>query len=148
MRAGLDIVGLTVCDESGRRTGTVSDVLLDDGSRRVIGVVVRRGRLRPQHEFVGFQQIRSIRPDRLIAGAGRACSECEDGRNALQGKPVVSRTGRHLGWVDDVYIDETTGDVMAYQIASKQRRAPNRPRLLILSASRPMIADVMVVADP
>src|SRR5688572_7918526 len=148
MRAGFDIVGLTVRDESGRRHGTVGDVLFDDSSRRVLGIIVRRGRFRRQPEFVAFQYIRSIGGEVLIAGAGRVCSEFEDRRNALQGKLVVSRRGQCLGTVADVYIDETTGEVKAYQIASEAQGEPDRRRLWILADSRPMIGDVMVVADP
>jgi uncharacterized protein YrrD len=147
MRAGLDIVGLTARDESGRRKGTVRDVLFDNSSHRVIGIMIRRGCFRGHHEFVAFQYIRSIGRDRLIAGTGRRCSEFEGRENALQGKLVVFRSGQCLGRVADVYIDEATGDVKAYQIASGARRGPHR-QVFILADSRPMIGDVMVVTDP
>ena len=147
MRAGLDIVGLTVRDESGRRKGTVRDVLFDNSGRRVIGVIIRRGCFHRQHEFVAFEYIRSFGHDSLIAGTGRTCSEFEGRENALQGKLVVSRRGQCLGTVADVCIDEATGDVKAYRIASGARTGPHR-QLFILADSRPMIGDVMVVADP
>jgi uncharacterized protein YrrD len=147
MRAGLDIVGLTVRDESGRRKGTVRDVLFDNSGRRVIGIIIRRGCFHRQHEFVGFEYIRSFGHDSLIAGTGRTCSEFEGRENALQGKLVVSRRGQCLGTVADVCIDEATGDVKAYRIASGARTGPHR-QLFILADSRPMIGDVMVVADP
>jgi uncharacterized protein YrrD len=148
MRAGLDIVGLTVRDESGRRTGTVSDVVFDDASRHVIGVTVRRGRFRRQHEFIAIQYVRSIGRESLVADTGRACPASDGRENALQGKLVVSRTGQSLGRIKDVYIDETTGEVKAYQIASDAPAGTDRQGLLILADSRPIIGDVMVVTDP
>lgn len=148
MRAGLDIVGLVVLDESGQRKGTVTDVLFDDSSRRMIGVMVERGWLRRRHEFISFERIRSIGPDSLVAGAGRPCTEFEGRGNALQGKLVVSRGGHCLGRVDDVYIEERTGDVKAYRVASEFRGAGPPRRLLLPFDSRPTIGDVVVIDDP
>jgi uncharacterized protein YrrD len=150
MKAAFDIVGLPVRDEAGRLVGSVRDLLFDDAGRRLIAVVLRRGFLRPREEVLPFEQVRAIRKDRVIAAdqteertatpPGGAASD------SLEGKHVVSRAGRFLGLVQDVYVDERTGQVQAYEVARRIGKAARRP-ILISVDTAPIIGDVIVVPD-
>ena len=149
MTAGFGVIGLPVRDPAGHDLGTVRDLLFDDGGRRLIAVVTERGRLRRTRQFVPFEQIWEIHKDRVIVDddPARRCSERPAAvADTLEGKAVVSRSGRYVGIVDDIYFDETTGDVRAYQVRPPSRRG-RRDRSLLLVDAPPAVGDVIVVPD-
>lgn len=150
MRAGFEVVGLPVYDQRGRQTGTVRDMLFDDAGQQVIGMLVERGRVRSRTEVIPFRQVQVIRSDAVIAGTAAAAA-LDTGMRAdgsLQGKIVVSQVGQFLGTIHDVYFDEQTGAVHAYEVAAPSGAGAGPRRMLIPTHNGPSIGDVMVVPHP
>jgi uncharacterized protein YrrD len=66
---------------------------------------------------------------------------------SLAGKLAVSRAGRYLGVVGDVYFDGRTGEVSAYEIVQPERPSGAARRRIVPAEAWPAIADVLVVSD-
>jgi uncharacterized protein YrrD len=148
MKAGLDVVGLPLVDGEGHRVGTVRDLVLDDGGRQVLGVMLERGWLRRRRQFVALDQVQSIRRDRVAAQRDDPEAAPPPRANgSLTGTLAVSRAGRYLGVVGDVYFDERTGEVGAYEIVQPERPSGAARKRIVPTEACPAIADVLVVSD-
>jgi uncharacterized protein YrrD len=148
MKAGLEVVGLPLVTGDGHQVGTVRDLVLDDGGRQVLGVMLERGWLRRRRQFVALHQVQAIRRDRVVAQGDEAEGAPPPRANgSLTGKLAVSRTGRYLGVVGDVYFDERTGEVGAYEIVRPERPSGAASKTIVPAGACPAIADVLVVSD-
>jgi hypothetical protein len=97
-KAGLDVVGLPLVTGDGHQVGTVRDLVLDDGGRQVLGVMLERGWLRRRRQFVALDQVHAIRRDRVVAHGDRPeAAPPPHANGSLTGKLAVSRTGAALG---------------------------------------------------
>jgi uncharacterized protein YrrD len=147
MKAGLDVVGLPFVDADGQHVGRVRDLVLDDGGRQVLGVVFERGWLCRRRHFVPLQNVHAIRDDQVVAALDSSATTPEHANGSLTGTVAVSRLGRYLGVVGDVYFDERTGNISAYEIVRPERSSRWGGRRIIPAAACPAIADVMVVYE-
>jgi uncharacterized protein YrrD len=147
MKAGLAVVGLPLVAGDGHRVGTVRDLVLDDGGRQVLGVMLERGWLRRRRQFVALDQVQAIRRDRVVARADEPAGSPPRANGSLTGKLAVSRSGRYLGIVGDVYFDERTGKVSAYEIVQAERPSGAARRRIVPAEACPAIADVLVVSE-
>ena len=156
MRSGGELLGLpAVADGSGRRIGTVADVLFDDACTRVLGVVVRRGRVFTDRRVIGFSDITTIDRGALMVrdeSASRAPTADEIGamaknRRSMQGKPVVSRTGSYVGQVADVLFDESSGDVVGFAVGEPARTGRWRPRAVLPADLNPVVGRDVVIGS-
>jgi uncharacterized protein YrrD len=127
VKSGHEVVGKAlVTADTGERIGEVEDVLFDEQHNRVRGLVISHGRFSGKRTFVGFDGVQTIGPDVIIA-RGRsdivlleereAASERSASNNSIKGKRVVTRDGRVLGSIRDLYFDERTGGVVGYEIS-------------------------------
>jgi uncharacterized protein YrrD len=156
MRTGGELLGLpAVADRSGRRLGVIVDVLFDDRCTRVIGVVIRRGRLFGRHEVIGFSAITTVDCSAVLVGdrsVARAPTPEEVhamsvNRRAMQGKPVVSRRGTYMGQVADVLFNEGTGDVVGFTLGEPARAGRRRPRAILPADLNPVIGRDVVIGS-
>jgi uncharacterized protein YrrD len=147
MKAGLDVVGLPLVDGNGQQVGRVRDLVLDDRGRQVLGVMLERGWLRRRRQFIALHDVQAIRRDRVVATPDPYAAPPERADGSLTGKVAVSRVGRYVGVVGDVYFDERTGEVTAYEIIPPERQSGQRRRKIVPVEACPAIADVMVVSE-
>jgi uncharacterized protein YrrD len=71
-----DVIGRPVVSaDSGRKLGTVGDLLLDDAGTEVVGLVVRHGRLRGE-DVLPAASVHSLGPDAVVSST----DELIDGR--------------------------------------------------------------------
>jgi uncharacterized protein YrrD len=150
MKAGIELLGQNVVDvTSGRSLGSVADLLFDDDGSRVTGLVIER-RWLPRRTVVPFEEIYMFRHDGIVAAARRQRRQraTSDSANAgaLEGKPIVSATGRLVGTVRDVYFDEATGRVVAYEVSNCAPRRICRRRSLVYLHREPIVGDVIILA--
>lgn len=143
MRAGLQVLGLPIVDESGQHVGTVADMLFDDECRRVIGLVMHRRQSRSRRSFVEFDVVRAIRDDVVIAAVDLRRASRVAVNRPVQGKTVISNSGRYVGTIRDVYFDENTGDVCGYEVSPSAGTAATA----LLPSRVPIMGDVLVVED-
>jgi uncharacterized protein YrrD len=111
-----------VSAESGARLGRIADLLF--GKQRLVGFVVRIGWW--GHERVLLQRdVQEFADDPIIARTVRDFLDPRQWReseiqavrvSALRRKRVTTRSGRYVGFVKDVYLDERTGVIDGYAI--------------------------------
>jgi uncharacterized protein YrrD len=134
--------------ESGGRLGRVVDVLL--GPQRLVGFIVRTGWLR--HERVLLQaDVQELPEDPIVASTHRHLLDPWQWResgiqatrvSAMRGQHVKTRSGRYIGRVKDVYVDERTGTIDGYAIIEPAFAGMGTRRSVL-----PHSDDVMVGAD-
>ena len=116
-----------VSADTGAKVGKVEDLLLDDRRRRVLAVLVGHGLLGKQ-QVLHFADIQTPGSDALIA---KTASQLVDAAawlqqtttstraSAVRGKGVVTEQGESIGTVEDLVVDDMTGDVVSLEVARK-----------------------------
>jgi uncharacterized protein YrrD len=62
-----DVIGRPVVSaDTGRKLGTVGDLLLDDGGTEIVGLVVRHGRLKGE-DVLPAASVHSLGPDAVVS---------------------------------------------------------------------------------
>jgi len=154
MKTGGELLRLpAVADESGRRIGTVVDVLFDDGCTRVLGLVIGGRGLFASRRVIGFSDIQSFSDHTIVVRhesvprAPRAdeVTAMAKPRRSMQGKPVVSRKGRYLGQVADVLFDEDSGQVIGFAVGEPARSGRWRPRVVLPTDLNPIVGRDVVI---
>jgi uncharacterized protein YrrD len=145
------ILGRPVVEARSRRAlGVVTDVLLDDDCRNVVGVVVERRRIRRARLVVAFEAVRAFCADVIIA-SHPARSSADDpapmtpGSGSVEGKPVVTDGGRVVGAVTDVVFDERDGRVRSFEVREWAPRRICRRRMLLPAHVPIAVGDVIIV---
>ena len=113
------ILGLPVIlAPTGRRLGQVSDLALNPDGDAVLGVVVEGGWTRGRR-LLDRQAVAGWGPDALVATA-EAWLAADAGLHAatLSGKPVLVRTGRELGQLDDLEFDPASGSLTGFGLSA------------------------------
>jgi uncharacterized protein YrrD len=128
MIQGRELIGSPVFSlEQGKKIGKVKNLVFDPVQRRIIGLILREGGWFHQPEMISFEEIEAIGPDAVVL---RRRSERSDGNGAmptvnadelkesfnLTGRTVISEDGQYLGEINDLYIDETTGEVFGFEL--------------------------------
>jgi uncharacterized protein YrrD len=138
------IIGKTVVSaETGDRLGSVADALLEDGGRRVVGLVLASGLLAKQH-VMPFDNIKTLGGDAVLVRTEAGMVGPREWRRSgvkatrsseLRGRDVVTAGGERLGTVSDLLIDEKTGAFGAVEIAWGHRLVGLRSRYALVPAS-------------
>lgn len=120
-----EVIGrAVVSSEGGERIGRVSDVLLDPGSRRVVGLVLAGGVFKSEH-VLRYADVQTLGRDAVIARGSDGVLDAEAWRlqgvealraSTLTHKRVLTTGGRHLGEIDEVFVDDQTGAVEAFEV--------------------------------
>jgi uncharacterized protein YrrD len=142
-----------VAAASGQKLGVVSDALIDHARHRLVGLVVRNGWVAAER-VLPYAAVQTLGPDAVIAKSDelvdrRTWREQRVGASRasdLTGKRVVTESGRLLGTVSDVMIDERTGQVDGYDIAGRKGPLAHHSMLTRVSDVR-IGPDAIVVAD-
>ena len=71
MTRATDVIGKPVVSaDTGRKLGTVGDLLLDDSGRALVGLVVRHGVLRGE-DVLSVDQVQSLGADAVVSRSDR-----------------------------------------------------------------------------
>ncbi len=150
MKTSSDVIGKPVITlDEGVRLGSVEDLLLDESQSRLLGFLVKPGML-AEPLIVNFSDIEAFGPDALISrspsDASHAATMPVNQQANMQGKRVVTRDGRNLGTVRDLYFDEQSGEILGYELAHNTF-AGLLPRRYVLPPSEGLTvgADVVLV---
>ena len=92
-----DVIGRPVVSaDSGKKLGTVGDLLLDDAGSEVVGLVVRHGRLRGE-DVLPATAVHSLGPDAVVSRN----DELIDGREWRDRESLRQRQESHAERVDE-----------------------------------------------
>jgi uncharacterized protein YrrD len=124
MRKVSELVGQPIVSAaSGERVGKVSDVLLDAETRHVVGLVVAGG-LFTSEQVLPYKNVQTLGKDAVIARSTtgvvgpkgwREQAAAATRSSTLNHKRVLTTSGRALGEVHDVFLDDA-GTVEAFEI--------------------------------
>jgi uncharacterized protein YrrD len=146
MKAGFDVVGLPVVAACGRQIGSVRDLVLDDDGRHVLGISFQRSRRRKRLRFLSLQDVQAILHDRVVIATDTPPTGAPphaDG--SLAGKAAITTRGRYLGTIGDIYFDERTGAISAFEIVPSEDTRGRHLSRIIPARARVATADVMVI---
>jgi len=107
-----------IARDTAEPVGQLHGIVVDPAGRRVTAVQVGKGH---KGRFVDWSAVTGLGPDAVVvdgeaslrAAAGERENQVLKGDLPLLGHRVLSDTGDVLGPLDDVEIDETTGEVVA-----------------------------------
>jgi uncharacterized protein YrrD len=116
-----------VSADRGEKLGNVADLLLDQAGEHAIGLVVGSGWLGGE-AVLPIGDIGAVGRDAVVARARENLIDAAAWRqrhvttmraSTLRNKRVMTVTGRELGTVADVHVDEKSGDVQGIEIAGR-----------------------------
>lgn len=115
MRGARGLIGLPVLDHvSGKRLGTVRDVLVDRGWA-MRGIVLDYKSWFGSARYVDWRNVRTIGHDAVMVDGKSSVRRYKDvagiyflcyGKNRLKGLPVISTEGIQMGHLEDVYFSQ------------------------------------------
>jgi len=120
-----EIIGLPVVTLDGGVTiAHVEDLIVDPSRRQVLALVVQeRGFGRPGRA-IPFGRIASMGPDAVLVQHVKVSLEVDrdpvlkglDNGQKVVGTAVMAETGRKIGTVEDMLIDDHTGEIKSYEL--------------------------------
>lgn len=127
MLKGKSVIGKEILSlAEGARVDTVHDLVVDPDGRRVIALVASEGGFMSSSKVIRIDQVSSFGRDAVVVESASAilpASEDPDIRDFVDrsdrivGRPVYTTTGDDQGSIADIYFDETSGDVVGYEIS-------------------------------
>ena len=124
MKKGEELVGLSVMTvEKGDLLGEIVDVIYMPVSRKLVGFLITKDK---NKYFIASHNIKEVGRDVVIVNDPDCLQECHEipgmgikcEGNTLAGQKVVTTSGRELGIVSDLVIDEKDLSVVGYEISS------------------------------
>jgi uncharacterized protein YrrD len=151
-----ELVGKSIVSaESGEQIGKVADMLLDKQSQRVLAIVIEGGLFSSEH-VLPFADVQTLGKDAVVARSGTGVVGAKDWHqraievtrtSGLKHKLVLTTSGRALGEIHDVLLDET-GIVEGFEITgSRLGRLMGRHSLLTRADGITAGADAVIVSD-
>lgn len=129
MRKGHSITGLQViAQDSGAHLGPVLDLVFDHDANQCLALLLRDRGLFKGAQVVLWNDVSTIGKDAVLVRSGdvvvdpydvarlRELMETQNDTH-LSGTKIMSEDGRDLGSFADVYVDETTGQVVGYEVS-------------------------------
>jgi uncharacterized protein YrrD len=157
MRRVSEYVGKSiVAADSGEKVGTVADVLVDADAGRIVGVIVGGGLLTSEQvlpyadvQVMGGDAVIAKSRERVVGARGWRETGSDAARaKTYKNKRVITTGGRELGIVKDVYVNENTGVVEAYDVAGPAfTRLLQRRSILSQSADVTVGPDALIVSE-
>lgn len=126
-RKGKELIGLPIITFSdGRRLGSVKDILVDPDQNRVIALLADTGGWFSAAKVIPWTSIRTVGPDSIIvpdatsvipANTDSYIRRIMDSRNVLSGTRVYTEDGRDLGTIGDMFLEDSSGQVVGYEVS-------------------------------
>ncbi|WP_169729975.1 PRC-barrel domain-containing protein [Thermicanus aegyptius] len=143
-----------IATKSGKRMGTVKDLLFDEKKRLMGALLTPKGLIRKAH-YIPMEKILSVGEDALTVEDEEAISELDstshlfsvfNGEKHLKGKPVLTLNGHELGQVEDVYFLEEEGTLIGMELSDGfLSDVTDGRKFLPLSEKTKMGADAILV---
>jgi uncharacterized protein YrrD len=142
-----------VSAETGHKLGEVADLLLDDEQGRLVGVVIGGGMFGTER-VLPYGDVQTIGPDVIVARSESGVLDAKQWRergthaartSGLKHRRVVTADGRDIGTINDICVDEKTGNVTGYDVTG--RGLIRRHSIVRQSADVTIGRDVILIPD-
>jgi uncharacterized protein YrrD len=127
MRKGKQIIGMPVIGlDSGVKIGIVQDLIYNSAQDKIEGLLLEKGTWLRDGKIIPYSNVCSIGHDAVIVQRSNAVekasrvSEIKEFYRQNEGMlnvPVMTESGTDLGVVDDILIDEASGEITGYEIS-------------------------------
>ena len=127
MRKGRDVIGKpVVAFDSGEKLETISDLIFDQDSNRLLGFLVDEGGWFSSSKVLAISDVQAIGLDAVIVSSKEAITTASDipeikqvleRNNILKDTRIMTLDGRDLGTMVDLYFDSQTGAVEGYEVS-------------------------------
>ncbi len=129
MRKGKSLMGLSVVgQQDGKKLGTVKDLLFDHESDQLLAFVLAEQDLfgLMSAVIVPWREVRNIAGDVVMVANENSPLKLKDDpqmremanrETVLSGTEVLSQEGKQIGTLADMFIDETSGRVVGYEVS-------------------------------
>ncbi|HET9496227.1 MAG TPA: PRC-barrel domain-containing protein, partial [Chloroflexia bacterium] len=120
------IIGMPVVTfDRGTKIYDVEDMILDPQRRQVLALVVMEGSLFHSARAIPFGRISAIGQDAVIVPDGKAVIDVNrdpvlkklDNDQVVRGLRVLTDDGRRLGYIEDITLDDKTGEILSYDVS-------------------------------
>ena len=129
MLKGKSIIGKKVLSRmDGQRIDSVRDIVISRDHSRIVALILDEGGLFSTATAVAIENVVSFGKDAVVITDSKAVTridhfpavkEIMDDRDSLVGKQVFSEAGDQMGKIDDVFFEETTGNITALEVVGK-----------------------------
>lgn len=127
MHKGSDLIGkVIVTYDTGERVERVLDLLFDQDSNQLLGILVDEGGWLSGARVVTLQNVQAIGPSAVVIPSKSAIAKSKKipeikqilkRNNVLKGTRIMTTDGRDLGTMVDLYFSEKTGAVEGYEVS-------------------------------
>lgn len=127
MRKGSDLLGKVIITyDTGEKIARVQDLIFDETSNRLLGLLVSEGGLLRQARVVPFSKLQAIGPSAVIVPSASAVTKARSvpeirailkRNNILKGTRILTVNGRDLGTIIDLYFDDQSGAIEGYEVS-------------------------------
>jgi uncharacterized protein YrrD len=127
MHKGSDVIGkVVVTYDTGERVERVQDLLFDQDSNQLVGLLVDEGGWLSSARVVTLKNVQTIGPNAVVIPSKSAIAKSSKipeikqilkRNNVLKGTRIMTTNGRDLGTMVDLYFDEETGAVEGYEVS-------------------------------
>jgi uncharacterized protein YrrD len=152
-----EIIGKPIVSaETGDRLGSVSDVLVEQGTVKVVALVVRDGLL-SKDRVLPFHDVQTLGGDSVLARTDSGVRGPREWHRSgvkamrssdLTGKPVVTAGGQRLGEISDLLINERTGSFDRLEVSARHLGGLRKKHVTLAATHEIRIGpDAVVVPD-
>jgi uncharacterized protein YrrD len=112
--------------EGGQDIGRIKDLVVDPTGREVMGLVLSDGMF-SSSRVAPWKAVQAFGPDSVVIDVVGSVVKSSgvpdikavlDKKTKIRGLKVLTTKGKELGKIVDFVFDETTGDVMGYELSS------------------------------
>lgn len=157
MRKGKSVIGKDILSlAEGARLDKVNDVVVEPGGRRVVALVVSDGGFMSSSKVVPIDLVSSFGKDAVIVASAESIVATDadpelravvEGEDKILGKNVFTTTGDEQGSIADIYFQETTGDVVGYEITGGMLGDAARGRSYLATDEITAIGDDVIYVE-
>ena len=158
MRKGKSIIGKEILSlAEGVKLDKVSDVVVDPDGRRVVALVVSEGGFMSSSKVVPIAEVSSFGKDAVVIASAASIvaasndpglRELVDREDKILGKTVYTTTGDEQGSIADIYFQESTGDVVGYEVSGGMLGDVAKGRTYLATEEISAIGDDVIYVEP
>jgi uncharacterized protein YrrD len=129
MLKGNAVLGMPVLSrQDGQKIGATRDIVIAKDHSRIVAFILDEGGLFSAATAVGMDNVVSFGKDAMIITDSKAVVRVDhfpevkaimEDRDGLVGKQVFTESGDLKGKVEDIYFDETTGNIVGLEVEGK-----------------------------
>jgi uncharacterized protein YrrD len=123
-----DVIGRQITvREGGSVIGKIRDLVVDPSGREVIGIVLADGMFSGSR-VAPWKAVQAFGPDSVVIDMAKSVVKASalpeikavlDSKNRIKGLRLTTTKGRELGKISDFLFDESTGDLVGYELSSR-----------------------------